>query len=231
MATPIPNPISNIDSKSILPVRRRKRKPGDFTNAVTAKPDGTKPPPNIPLPDVPQPLEKDSQPPLQTVPPPEVVLSSPTPTPKLEAPKSPASAPAELEPPKSEPVPTRPAPGRGKKRPPPMKLKDPKLDTTANAPPVDSSLLAVSNGPCSAPASGSARMTYHTTLSNTLANLQFDLRNEDLKELQELGQGNGGSVKKVEHIPTQTIMAKKVCANYTLVKPGTNLFSISDRPY
>lgn len=82
-------------------------------------------------------------------------------------------------------------------------------------------LTVVSNGPNSAPntASPSAtrRNTYHATLSNTLANLdmnaeiKFDLRNEDLKELQELGQGNGGSVKKVEHIPTGTMMAKKVC--------------------
>lgn len=60
------------------------------------------------------------------------------------------------------------------------------------------------------------RNTYHATLSNTLANLdlnaeiKLDLKEEDLKDLQELGQGNGGSVKKVEHIPTKTIMAKKV---------------------
>ena len=80
-------------------------------------------------------------------------------------------------------------------------------------------LTVVSNGPNSAPATGSAatrRNTYHATLSSTLANLdmnteiKFDLRNEDLKDLQELGQGNGGSVKKVEHTPTGTIMAKKV---------------------
>ncbi len=60
-------------------------------------------------------------------------------------------------------------------------------------------------------------MTYHTTLSNTLASLdmnaevKYDLRDEDLKDLHELGQGNGGSVKKVEHVPSRTIMAKKVC--------------------
>ena len=60
------------------------------------------------------------------------------------------------------------------------------------------------------------RNTYHATLSNTLASLdmnaeiKLDLKDDDLKELQELGQGNGGSVKKVEHIPTKTIMAKKV---------------------
>ncbi|KAI0269950.1 kinase [Gloeopeniophorella convolvens] len=82
-------------------------------------------------------------------------------------------------------------------------------------------LLAVTAGPTSAPASAAAsasakRMTYHTTLSNTLANLdmnaetKYDLRDEDLKDLHELGQGNGGSVKKVEHVPTHTIMAKKI---------------------
>jgi len=60
------------------------------------------------------------------------------------------------------------------------------------------------------------RNTYHAALSNTLANLdmnaeiKIDLKNEDLKDLQELGQGNGGSVKKVEHVPTGTIMAKKI---------------------
>lgn len=71
------------------------------------------------------------------------------------------------------------------------------------------------------------RNTYHATLSNTLANLdlnaetKFDLKDEDLKDLQELGQGNGGSVKKVEHIPTKTIMAKKVCLH--AASPPTSL--------
>ena len=41
------------------------------------------------------------------------------------------------------------------------------------------------------------------------AETRYDLRNEDLKELQELGQGNGGSVKKVMHIPSGKTMAKK----------------------
>jgi len=36
------------------------------------------------------------------------------------------------------------------------------------------------------------------------------LKNEDLQELTELGAGNGGSVKKVEHTPSGTLMAKKV---------------------
>ena len=126
-------------------------------------------------------------------------------------------------PPQPQPEPIRVAPmpaGGGKKRPPPMQLKAPKVPaaSTANVD-TDSNLLTV-NGSSSAPPTGSAsahRMTYHTTLSTTLANLELnsenkyhDLRNEDLKDLHELGQGNGGSVKKVEHLPTGTIMAKKV---------------------
>ena len=135
-------------------------------------------------------------------------------------------------PPPSEPDPvptrlapaTKQAPGGGKKRPPPMNLK-PKV-AADTPPPSDSSavdgLVAIAPAPSSAPASGTAsagakRMTYHTTLSNTLASLdlnaevKYDLRDEDLKDLRELGQGNGGSVKKVEHVPSRTIMAKKVC--------------------
>ncbi|KAL4073211.1 kinase-like domain-containing protein [Scleroderma yunnanense] len=122
-----------------------------------------------------------------------------------------------------EPIPTRAAPAttttKSKKRPPPMTLNAPKLGQMPAANDPDGCPVPVANG--LSPASGtghasSRRNTYHTTLSNTLANLdmnaetRFDLRNEDLKDLQELGQGNGGSVKKVEHIPTKTIMAKKI---------------------
>jgi mitogen-activated protein kinase kinase len=115
----------------------------------------------------------------------------------------------------AEPVATRLAPPAvgGKKRPPPMTLKAPKIGNG------DNPLPSVNNGLLSGPVTGSAsarRNTYHTHLSNTLANLdmnaetRFDLRNEDLKDLQELGQGNGGSVKKVEHVPSGTMMAKKI---------------------
>lgn len=100
----------------------------------------------------------------------------------------------------------------GKKRPPPMTLKAPKLATTSND--HDGSVLTVSNGlPLSAPPTASASKTYHSALSEKLANFGEDLKNEDLKDIQELGQGNGGSVKKVEHTPTGTIMAKKVCSS------------------
>lgn len=106
-----------------------------------------------------------------------------------------------------------------------MTLKSPKTPTAsggavATAVEQESSgLLTVVNGPGSAPLTGSSsgrRNTYHATLSTTIANLdinaetKYDLRTEDLRDLQELGQGNGGSVKKVEHTPTGTIMAKKI---------------------
>lgn len=135
------------------------------------------------------------------------------------------SQPTESPPEPDPPIPTRMAPPAtkpvGKKRPPPMNLK-PKVPAEAPASDaVSDGLLSVAPGPTSAPASANTstnmkRMTYHTTLSNTLANLdlnaevKYDLRDEDLKDLNELGQGNGGSVKKVEHVPTHTIMAKKV---------------------
>ncbi|KAI8968667.1 kinase-like domain-containing protein [Pilobolus umbonatus] len=39
--------------------------------------------------------------------------------------------------------------------------------------------------------------------------LRLDLREEDIQELEELGAGNGGTVYKVVHLPSKTIMAKK----------------------
>ena len=106
----------------------------------------------------------------------------------------------------------------GKKRPPPMTLKAPKIATTSHD--HDGTLLTVSNGlPSSAPPTASASKTYHSALSEKLANFGEDLKNEDLKDIQELGQGNGGSVKKVEHTPTGTIMAKKVCVFLVHMNP------------
>lgn len=39
---------------------------------------------------------------------------------------------------------------------------------------------------------------------------KLDLKREDLEVLKELGSGNGGTVSKVRHIATGTIMARKV---------------------
>ena len=38
----------------------------------------------------------------------------------------------------------------------------------------------------------------------------LDLRPEDLEIIKDLGAGNGGTVSKVRHIPTNTVMARKV---------------------
>ena len=102
-------------------------------------------------------------------------------------------------------------PTAGKKRPPPMTLKAPKIGTSSTSNDYDGNMLTVPHGPSSsAPPTASASKTYHSALSEKLANFGEDLKNEDLKDIQELGQGNGGSVKKVEHTPTGMIMAKKV---------------------
>lgn len=39
---------------------------------------------------------------------------------------------------------------------------------------------------------------------------KLDLRPEDLEILKELGSGNGGTVSKVKHLTTGTVMARKV---------------------
>ncbi|KAG5645996.1 hypothetical protein DXG03_004598 [Asterophora parasitica] len=135
----------------------------------------------------------------------------------------PPPKPAAPPPPEPEPIAVRQAPA-GKKRPPPMTLKAPKISATGGAvsaieQETPNVLTVVSTGHNSAPNTASPsvrRNTYHATLSNTLANLdmnaeiKFDLRKQDLKDMSELGQGNGGSVKKVQHTPTGTIMAKKI---------------------
>jgi mitogen-activated protein kinase kinase len=142
-----------------------------------------------------------------------------------------------------EPVPTRAAPAttaaKGKKRPPPMTLNAPKLGVSNAVQDPDGNLANAAGAPtCTIPSASAntRRNTYHTTLSNTLANLdmnaetRYDLRTEDLKDLQELGQGNGGSVKKVEHTPTNTIMAKKASVSMNQIYMSFQLLLL-DRSY
>ncbi|CAD6893803.1 unnamed protein product [Tilletia laevis] len=78
------------------------------------------------------------------------------------------------------------------------------------------SAASSSGGGGGEPISGTAA-NYHNKLSEQLANLElggprkFDLqRNEDLTFISELGAGNGGTVTKVMHEKSNTIMAKKV---------------------
>ncbi|ORX90500.1 kinase-like protein [Basidiobolus meristosporus CBS 931.73] len=49
-------------------------------------------------------------------------------------------------------------------------------------------------------------------LANLEIGLEFklNLRQEDLKTLDQLGSGNGGAVSKILYIPTKTIMARKI---------------------
>jgi mitogen-activated protein kinase kinase len=108
------------------------------------------------------------------------------------------------------------APGGGRKKPPAMDLTKSK---TREAPKQKSSpgLLVVASAtsaPPSASSASAARSNYQQ-LTDTLASLdmssdRLDLKMEDLKNISELGSGNGGTVSKVEHIPTGTIMAKKL---------------------
>jgi mitogen-activated protein kinase kinase len=61
----------------------------------------------------------------------------------------------------------------------------------------------------------------------------LDLRPEDLEIIKDLGAGNGGSVSKVRHISTDTVMARKVNplptpslpfpTVYRAHRPGTDL--------
>ncbi|KAG8733861.1 MAP kinase kinase (MEK) [Ceratobasidium sp. 423] len=167
------------------------------------------------------------------------IPSTEPPAPEVEK-KAPAAAPKKKRnikalqlnvEPASAPAPAPPAiqlAGRSSKAPgakPAAKRKPPKMDLAKSkgAVPDDGTgkkatspgLLTV-DAPGSAPASASRnRTSYHSKLSEQLANLdvgadKLDLKLEDLEELRELGAGNGGTVKLVKHLPTQTTMAKKV---------------------
>ncbi|KAG9037020.1 MAP kinase kinase (MEK) [Tulasnella sp. JGI-2019a] len=115
----------------------------------------------------------------------------------------------------ARPASSRAAPGApgGRKKPPTMDLSKSKGAAGGGKP---GSLGAGSNSGTTT--SGAAqRSNYQATLSEQIATLdingshpKLDLRQEDLKPIGELGQGNGGTVNKVMHLPTKTIMAKKV---------------------
>lgn len=115
---------------------------------------------------------------------------------------------------------TRAAPSApGKKKPPAMDLSKSRSppETTTSGPERSPSLLAVSTPKSAALTTSSpSRSSYHS-LQERLATMEIghsdavmDLKADDFRTLHELGQGNGGTVSKVEHIPTRKIMAKKV---------------------
>ena len=107
----------------------------------------------------------------------------------------------------------------------PNKRKPPAMDLSKSKAPLDA--LTSQRSPTPLPVSipettelstSSPSRSSHHSLQEQLATMEMghsgasmDLRMEDFRTLSELGQGNGGTVSKVEHIPTQKIMAKKVC--------------------
>lgn len=60
------------------------------------------------------------------------------------------------------------------------------------------------------PANGGGRLEDQTAQLEIGIEFNLDLHAEDLDFVKELGSGNGGTVSKVRHIPTNTIMARKV---------------------
>ncbi|KAF5317525.1 hypothetical protein D9619_013191 [Psilocybe cf. subviscida] len=149
----------------------------------------------------------------------------------------------------TEPVPIRQAPApllpaatapvERKKRPPPMIIKAPKIPTTSgtvSAVEQDGNMLTVANGAHTAPVNGSPnlrRNTYHAALSSTLANLdmnaeiKFDLKDQDLKDLHELGQGNGGSVKKIVLIDAKPSVRKQILRELQIMHDCHSKYIIS----
>lgn len=84
------------------------------------------------------------------------------------------------------------------------------------APPAESDLQIPGGGP-----SESTRQTAQLEIG---IEYKLDLKREDLEVLRDLGHGNGGTVSKVRHMATGTIMARKVrtsqnsflCVEYNL---------------
>lgn len=66
------------------------------------------------------------------------------------------------------------------------------------------------------PTAENARFSYGNGRDDTSTQLEIgiefnlDLKPEDLEVIKDLGAGNGGTVSKVRHIPTNTVMARKV---------------------
>jgi mitogen-activated protein kinase kinase len=57
---------------------------------------------------------------------------------------------------------------------------------------------------------GNNERTQHTAQLEIGIEYKLDLKREDLEVLKDLGHGNGGTVSKVRHMATGTIMARKV---------------------
>lgn len=149
------------------------------------------------------------------------------------SPSEPSNGSSKADRPKVAPIPianqpkavaTRPAPtapgktGPGKRKPPAMDLSKSKVvPVNVPAPRASSPLLAVDTPKTASISTSSPSRSSYNSLQERLATMDIgssdasiDLKADDLRTLTELGHGNGGTVSKVEHIPTKKVMAKKV---------------------
>ena len=78
-----------------------------------------------------------------------------------------------------------------------------------NAPPIRS--VAPSESDLQIPGGIATESTGQTAQLEIGIEYKLDLKREDLEVLKDLGHGNGGTVSKVRHMATGTIMARKVC--------------------
>jgi len=70
--------------------------------------------------------------------------------------------------------------------------------------------VAPSESDMQVPGANVSESTKHTAQLEIGIEYKLDLKREDLEVLKDLGHGNGGTVSKVRHLATGTIMARKV---------------------
>jgi hypothetical protein len=70
--------------------------------------------------------------------------------------------------------------------------------------------VAPSESDLQMPGGGGSESTRQTAQLEIGIEYKLDLKREDLEVLRDLGHGNGGTVSKVRHMATGTIMARKV---------------------
>jgi hypothetical protein len=70
--------------------------------------------------------------------------------------------------------------------------------------------VAPSESDLQIPGGGASESTRQTAQLEIGIEYKLDLKKEDLEVLRDLGHGNGGTVSKVRHMATGTIMARKV---------------------
>lgn len=78
-----------------------------------------------------------------------------------------------------------------------------------NAPPPRA--VAPSEGDLQIPGGINSESSRQTAQLEIGIEYKLDLKREDLEVLKDLGHGNGGTVSKVRHMATGTVMARKVC--------------------